>query len=113
MAEVEAEKVASATPEKKAPVASAQHWGLTLSDLTEGQKRELRVRAGVRVDAVADAASRAGIREGDVILAIANTEVTSLKEFELIMSRVDKTRPVSVLIRRGDGAQYVLIRPAQ
>ena len=113
VAEVEAEKVASATPEKKAPVASAQHWGLTLSDLTEGQKRELRVRAGVRVDAVADAASRAGIREGDVILAIANTEVTSLKEFELIMSRVDKTRPVSVLIRRGDGAQYVLIRPAQ
>jgi serine protease Do len=46
-------------------------------------------------------------------LAIANTEVTSLKEFELIMSRVDKTRPASVLIRRGDGAQYVLIRPLQ
>jgi serine protease Do len=39
--------------------------------------------------------------------------VTSLKEFELIMSRVDKNRPISVLIRRGDGAQYVLIRPAK
>jgi serine protease Do len=113
VAEVEAEKVASATPEKKAPAASAQHWGLTVSDLTEVQKRELRVRGGVRVDAAADAAARAGIREGDLILAIANTEVTSLKEFELIMSRVDKTRPASVLIRRGDGAQYVLIRPVQ
>jgi serine protease Do len=113
VAEVEAEKVASATPEKKAPAASAQHWGLTVSDLTEAQKRELRVRGGVRVDAAADAAARAGIREGDLILAIANTEVTSLKEFELIMSRVDKTRPASVLIRRGDGAQYVLIRPLQ
>jgi serine protease Do len=113
VAEVEAEKVASATPEKKAPAASAQHWGLTVSDLTESQKRELRVRGGVRVDAAADAAARAGIREGDLILAIANTEVTSLKEFELIMSRVDKTRPASVLIRRGDGAQYVLIRPLQ
>lgn len=113
VAEVEAEKVASAIPEKKAPAASAQHWGLTVSDLTEAQKRELRVRGGVRVDAAADAAARAGIREGDLILAIANTEVTSLKEFELIMSRVDKTRPASVLIRRGDGAQYVLIRPLQ
>ena len=113
VAEVEAEKVASATSEKKAPAASAQHWGLTVSDLTEAQKRDLRVRGGVRVDAVADAAARAGIREGDLILAIANTEVTSLKEFELIMSRVDKTRPASVLIRRGDGAQYVLIRPLQ
>ena len=113
VAEVEAEKVASATPEKKVPSASAQHWGLTVSDLTEAQKRDLRVRGGVRVDAVADAAARAGIREGDLILAIANTEVTSLKEFESIMSRVDKTRPASVLIRRGDGAQYVLIRPLQ
>ena len=115
VAEVEAEKVAAATPEKKASAANALHWGLTVSDLTDAQKREMRVRGGVRVDAVAvaDAAARAGIREGDLILAIANTEVTSLKEFDLIMSRVDKTRPASVLIRRGDGAQYVLIRPVQ
>ena len=113
VAEVEAEKVAAASPEKKAPAASAQHWGLTVSDLTEAQKREFRVRGGVRVDAVADTAARAGIREGDLIVAIANTEVTSLREFELIMSRVDKNRPTSVLIRRGDGAQYVLIRPVQ
>jgi serine protease Do len=66
----------------------------------------------VRVDAVVDAAARAGIREGDLILAIANKEVSSLKEFEAIMSRLDKTRPTSVLVRRGDGAQYVLIRPS-
>lgn len=48
-----------------------------------------------------------------MILAIANAEVTSLKEFERVMARVDKSRPASVLIRRGDGAQYVLIRPAK
>jgi len=66
----------------------------------------------VRVDAVADAGARAGIREGDVIVAIANSEVTSIKEYETVVSRVDKSRPVSVLVRRGDGAQYVLIRPA-
>ena len=80
-----------------------------LEDLVD----KLAEGGGVRVDAAPDAAARAGIREGDLILAIANTEVTSLKEFELIMSRVDKTRPTSVLIRRGDGAQYVLIRPVQ
>jgi serine protease Do len=113
VAEVEAEKVAASATEKKALVASAQQWGLTVSDLTDAQRRELRVRGGVRVDAAADAAARAGIREGDLILAIANIEVTSLKEFERILARVDKSRPVSVLIRRGDGAQYVLIRPAK
>jgi serine protease Do len=113
VAEVEAEKVAAVATEKKAPSASAQPWGLTVSDLTDAQKKEFRVRGGVRVDAVADAAARAGIREGDLILAVANTEVTSLKDFERIMARIDKSRPASVLIRRGDGAQYVLIRPAK
>lgn len=113
VAEMEAEKVAVAATEKKAPVASGQHWGLAVGDLTEAHKKELRVRGGVRVLAATDDAARAGIREGDLILAIANMEVASLKEFETLMARVDKSRPTSVLIRRGDGAQYVLIRPAK
>ena len=111
VAEVEAEKTASAVPEKKAPVANIQQLGLTLSDLTDAQKKEARIRSGVRVDAAVDAAARAGIREGDLILAVANTEIGSVKVFEALMSKIDKSRPVSVLIRRGDAAQYVLIRP--
>jgi serine protease Do len=112
VAEIEPEKVATAAPEKKAPPAKIAHLGLSLSDLSETQKKEARVRSGVRVDAAVEAAARAGIREGDLILAVANTEVSSVQVFESLMSRIDKARPVSVLIRRGDGAQYVLIRPA-
>ncbi|MDP4614408.1 MAG: DegQ family serine endoprotease [Limnohabitans sp.] len=112
VAEIEPEKVAAAAPEKKAPAAKIAHLGLSLSDLSEAQKKEARVRSGVRVDAAVDAAARAGIREGDLILAVANTEVSSVQVFESLMARIDKSRPVSVLIRRGDGAQYVLIRPA-
>ncbi|WP_199221661.1 DegQ family serine endoprotease [Limnohabitans sp. Bal53] len=112
VAEIEPEKVAAAAPEKKAPTAKIAHLGLSLSDLSADQKKEARVRAGVRVDAAVDAAARAGIREGDLILAVANTEVSSVQVFESLMARIDKSRPVSVLIRRGDGAQYVLIRPA-
>jgi serine protease Do len=112
VAEIEQEKLVSATAEKKSPLTSAQHWGLTVSDLTELQRRDLRVRGGVRVDAAVDAAAKAGIREGDLIVAIANTEVASFKDFERIMSRLDKTRPTSVLVRRGDIVQYVVIRSA-
>jgi serine protease Do len=111
VAEIEPEKVAASEPVKKAPTAKIAHLGLSLSDLSEGQKKEARVRHGVRVDAAVEAAARAGIREGDLILAVANTEVSSVQMFESLMARIDKTRPVSVLIRRGDGAQYVLIRP--
>ena len=111
VSEIEPEKVAASEPVKKAPTAKIAHLGLSLSDLSEGQKKEARVRHGVRVDAAVEAAARAGIREGDLILAVANTEVSSVQVFESLMARIDKTRPVSVLIRRGDGAQYVLIRP--
>lgn len=113
VAEIEAEKPIAASPVKKAQTAAVVHLGLSVSDLTEAAKKESRVRGGVRVDAAVDAAARAGIREGDLVLAIANTEVTSVKEFDALMSRIDKNRPVSVLIHRGDGAQYVLIRPGK
>jgi serine protease Do len=50
--------------------AAAQSLGLTVSDLTEAQKKELKFKGWRAVDAASEAAPRAGIREGDVILAI-------------------------------------------
>jgi serine protease Do len=58
-------------------------------------------------------AARAGLREGDVILAIANVEVASLRDFDAVLARTDKSKPIQVLFRRGDWAQYAVIRPAR
>ena len=60
------------------------------------------MRGGVRVDAVEGAAARAGLREGDVILSVDNTEVTDSKQFATLASKVEKSRAVSVLVRRGE-----------
>ena len=49
-----------------------------------------RSRNGVRVDAVDGAAARAGVREGDVILAIDNTEISDVKQFLAIAAKVEK-----------------------
>lgn len=105
-------KKAAAAPDRPA-AAVAKSFGLTLSDLSEAQKRELKLRGGVRVDAVTDVAARAGIQEGDVVLALANSETPNLQAFEAIAAKLDKTKPASLLIRRGDWAQYVVIRPAR
>lgn len=91
--------------------ASGQAFGLTVADLTDAQKRELKLKGGVRVEAVADLAARAGLREGDVIVALANTEVANVKDFETLVARLDRSKPVNVLYRRGEWAQYALIRP--
>lgn len=96
----------------KATSPGAQSLGLVVSELTAAQKREAKVKGGVHVDAVSDAAERAGIREGDVILAIGNTEVNSVREFDAAIARADKKKPIPVLLRRGELANYILIRPA-
>ncbi len=91
----------------------AKTLGLAVSDLSEAQRRELKLRGGVRVNGVSDLAARAGLREGDVIVALGNAEVTNVREFEALVAKIDKSKPVSVLFRRGDWAQYALIRPAR
>jgi serine protease Do len=112
--EVEADKPVRKTREDKPrSTGAAQALGLTVSELGDVQRKELRVRSGVRVEAAVDAAARAGLREGDVILAIANVEVSSLRELEAVLTRIDKSKPVQVLFRRGDWAQYAVIRPAR
>jgi len=111
VAELEPEKPSGVVAEKKSPPATVAHLGLTLSDLSDAQRKEARIRAGVRVDAAVDAAARAGIREGDLILAVANSEVASVQAFEALVARIDKSRPLSLLIRRGSAVDFVTIRP--
>ena len=113
VAEVQPEKTVAQKNQEERKSNAAAPLGLVVGELTDAQKRELRVRGGVRIESVAEPASRSGVREGDVILAIANAEVLTVRDFETILSRVDKSRPVSVLIRRGEVAQYVLIRPSR
>ena len=84
--------------------------GVSVTDLTEAQRRELKVKGGVRVETVDGAAARAGVREGDVILSIDNTEITSVKQFETLTSKIDKSKAVTALVRRGDSVNFIIIR---
>jgi serine protease Do len=99
-------------PAGKAPTAVSS-LGLALSNLTDVQKKELKLKGGVMVDAVKGAAARAGLREGDIILAIGNVEIASVKEFEAALAKVDRSKSVNLLFRREDWVQYAVIRPAR
>jgi serine protease Do len=106
-------KAAQAEPEP-AP-APLRALGLSVADLADAQKRELKVRGGVRVDGLAadGAAARAGLREGDVILSVDNTEVSDAKQFTTLIQRAEKNKAISMQVRRDEWVNYVVIRPGR
>jgi serine protease Do len=117
VAELEPERTAlrpsAPEPAKPQPAGTAKALGLTLSDLTPALKKELNLKGGVRVESAEGPAARAGLREGDVIVAVANTDTGNVAELEAALVKLDKSRPVNVLFRRGDWAQYAVIRPGR
>jgi serine protease Do len=110
----EEEQVARAeAPAQAAPVPTraAEMLGLQVRELTAAEKRELKLNGGVMVVEAQGPAARAGLREEDVIVGVGNQQIGSLKGFEEAVAALNKDRPVSILIRRGDWAQYALVRP--
>lgn len=104
-------------PDEKARAGAtpaAQSIGLVVAELTATQKAAAKVKGGVRVETVSEGpAQRAGVREGDIILAIGNAEVNSVREFDAAVAKLDKAKPIPLLLRRGELATYLLIRPAR
>jgi len=106
-----ARPAAGEAPRGAAPGKTA--LGLTVSDLSDAAKRELKLRGGVKVDAVEGAAARAGLREGDVILALDNTELADVKQFVAVAAKLEKSKAISVMVRRGEWVNYLVIRPGR
>ena len=84
--------------------------GLTVSELTAEQRKELGIGGGLLVEDVQGAAAKAGIRRGDILMALNNQDVKSVEQLTQLLSQFDKAKSVALLIRRGDGALYVPLR---
>jgi serine protease Do len=116
VAEIELDNAVAKAParEEKPKASSAgQSYGLGVVDLSDAQKKELGIKGGVKVEVAADAAARAGLREGDVVLAVANVEVANVKDFDAVLAKFDKSKALTVLFRRGEWTQYAVIRIAK
>ena len=98
-------------PGGKPPVEAVTRLGMTLSEPTAQQREQLGIAGGVLVEDVAQgAAARAGIRKGDVILAVNNQDVKSLEQFGQLVGQLEKGKIVALLVRRGTNALYIPLR---
>ncbi|MEO6276809.1 DegQ family serine endoprotease [Roseateles sp.] len=85
--------------------------GLKVSDLTDLQRKDLKLKSGVKVDSATGAAARAGLRDGDLILSVDNVEVNSVKALQAQLAKADKTKPMNLVVRRDDVTSFVLLKP--
>ena len=94
-----------------APAPAVNALGLGVADLNDERRTQLRIKNGVVVEAADGAAARAGIRPGDVILQMNNQDVVNARQFNEAVAKLDRNRNHILLVRRGDSAQFVPIRP--
>lgn len=100
--------------ERKAPdnkPSPAQSMGLTVMDLTAEQRAELKIPNGVLVQAAIGAAASAGLRKGDVILAVGNSKVEDVHGFDNALAKLDRRKVTNMLVQRDDMVQFVLVPP--
>jgi len=110
--EIEADKPAKAEEKKPKQEATPNSLGLVVSDLTDAQKKELKVDSGVLVESAVGVAAAAGLRAGDVVQRLNDVDIKEAKQFNGLVAKLDPKKRAAVLVRRGDSSQFVPLRPS-
>ena len=100
-------KQASTRSEKKI----TNRLGFSALDLSDKKKQELEIEGGVQVGhMITGAASQAGVRKGDIILAIDNKAVTDLKQFKKTVDGLAAGKSVALLVQRDGSPTFLAIK---
>jgi len=112
VAELKADKTAAATPPvtPKAAEPVTTVLGMEVTPVKEDVQKKLRIKGGVQVTAVAAPASKAGVVEGDIILAVNDTDITTPAQFAKVVAGLDQSRPVGLMVRTGEQTRWVAVR---
>ncbi|MCU6433647.1 DegQ family serine endoprotease [Undibacterium sp. Jales W-56] len=105
-------KVAQKTDKKSKREQATNSLGIFVTDLTDAQKKEMPGVAGVVIESVEGPAAQAGLRQGDVILMLNQVDIKDAKQFSAMASKLDPKKAASLLVRRDNFSQFILIRPA-
>lgn len=90
---------------------SAAKTGLVVSDIPAAQRRNLGIEGGVLVRRAEGPAMQAGIRAGDIIQKLNDTEVEGVSHLESLLDR-NQGKTVALLIRRGEQTLFVPLQLA-
>jgi serine protease Do len=117
VAELEADKAAQSKKDGKKGKKDdkneqgANALGLTTSDLSDEQKKELGVDHGVLIESAEGPSQAVGLRPGDVVQRVKDTDITDSKQLNALVAKLEPKRSVPVLVTRSGASQFLLIKP--
>lgn len=95
--------------------ATTNRLGLALRELGPEQRRALGVSGGLIVEEVRNGTTRTDLRPGDLIRAVVvkgtQIELTTVEQFNGLLTRFGRNDPVTLWVRRGDTQLFVTIKP--
>jgi len=97
-------------PIKGAAKPEVNRIGLILNEITPQQKKKLNGKNGLLVTDSQGSAALAGIRRGDIVLGLNNTEVTTVEQFNKTLTGISNGKTIAVLVLRGESTLYVPIK---
>jgi len=113
VADTDATQTANKKPD--APAANSggvNVLGVTVSEPSDTKKKDLNIKGGVEVTGLGDGPlAKAGVRPGDVIIRVADADITGVKQFEALVKGLDANKAVPVFVRRSDSTLVIPVRP--
>ena len=101
----DAKAVAATESAPDASAAAAGQLGLALRELTRDERGQAQLDHGLVVQAARGAAERAGIEQGDVLLAVNGKPVDAVADVQKVLSA--KPKSVALLVMRGGERIFV------
>jgi len=114
VAELREDRVAGGEvkPGAKPTELAANRLGLVVNDLTEAQRREMKVQHGLLVAEVRPDA-RAEVRRGDVLLSLVHkgqhTDLKSAEQLDGLLAGLDKDAVITLQVKRGESMAFVTV----
>jgi len=108
--EMPAEGAETAQASKPAAKPEPDRIGLVLKEATAQQRKKLNGKNGLIVIDAQGAVAQAGVRRGDVILGLNNTEVQTLEQFNKQLAGFAPGKTVALLVLRGENTLYVPVK---
>ena len=95
-----------------APLSTANKLGITVSELTDEQRKTLGIsEGGVYVREIKPgSAANAGIRAGDLVVMIQNQPIRDQAHFYDLVEELPLNKNISILIHRGDNPIFLALK---